>query len=822
MAAAAGSGAAAAVEAELLSLWRDRREPGAISGAGDRLIALANKPGALDTIEFLLPQFAHILIHLSDDIPEAESLETFVLAVSQMSTHIALQFFWAVYTALEENAPKPSDMDALMSQCVKVAVQSSSHDGRGLAREDTVVLKGFLRKRGGGTTTKYSRHKWTQRWVVIKDRMLLYYSSQKAFEANRPRGSMQLAIAELLQPGDGGHEPREARHYFVLRDRQSGMRMEFCAPSEEVALQWMTVVNIAIAMPTPPGLDASQLRLDQLQQQLQPSLSTPRLSAQHSYESGSSFMCCNSGDAVTDSASAADGAAPGSAPPSARLTDGECIRKSFASAVSQSFAAAYSNPATPVPPRAAAAGGPLDSAAEGGKGGVGPLLQEGERQRMVYSFFTAQRDFLRSLTNLAETLRHLAADERQEALQPKLDALPVPQMAYFPLSSSSEPLRTILAFPRHESFVFNTKARCPILTVLEVQQHRYSVADCCTIRDLPDDDSDESSSQPAVPAVDAAAGDAAAGDAAAGAEGGAEGGAPLTLSQKKKELWDAKEARLRATSERAGMPGWCLASLIIKSNDDLRQEVFIMQLIRLFVKIFPPELTWLRPYHIQATGPDTGLIETITSAEDLDRLKKTAGYTSLRALFVQRYGPPDSDGFLAAQSRFIKSLAGYSVVMWLLLLRDRHNGNLMIDSLGHFFHIDFGFCLGHSTGKQIGGVIESAPWKLTAEYVALMGGVGSAGYEAYAQGCVEAMVAAHRHADVILTMVEIAGTGSRYPCFQQTPLRKVLARLRKRLYVGHTEAQVRDEFKRVIETAREHKGTYYYDYFQKLQQGYAV
>ena len=159
MAAAAGSGAAAAVEAELLSLWRDRREPGAISGAGDRLIALANKPGALDTIEFLLPQFAHILIHLSDDIPEAESLETFVLAVSQMSTHIALQFFWAVYTALEENAPKrmghagaptysrcarlllhleqcvvygaggqpkPSDMDALMSQCVKVAVQSSS------------------------------------------------------------------------------------------------------------------------------------------------------------------------------------------------------------------------------------------------------------------------------------------------------------------------------------------------------------------------------------------------------------------------------------------------------------------------------------------------------------------------------------------------------------------------------------------------------------------------------------------------------------------------------------------------------------------------
>ena len=44
---------------------------------------------------------------------------------------------------------------------------------------------------------------------------------------------------------------------------------------------------------------------------------------------------------------------------------------------------------------------------------------------------------------------------------------------------------------------------------------------------------------------------------------------------------------------------------------------------------------------------------------------------------------------------------------------------------GHYFHIDFGFCLGHSTGKQIGGLVECSPFKLTEEYIELLDGRGS-------------------------------------------------------------------------------------------------
>ena len=56
---------------------------------------------------------------------------------------------------------------------------------------------------------------------------------------------------------------------------------------------------------------------------------------------------------------------------------------------------------------------------------------------------------------------------------------------------------------------------------------------------------------------------------------------------------------------------------------------------------------------------------------------------------------------------------------------------------GHYFHIDFGFVLGHSTGKQIGGLVECSNFKLTDEYVELLGGDSSPVYHKFCDGCVQ-------------------------------------------------------------------------------------
>ena len=215
----------------------------------------------------------------------------------------------------------------------------------------------------------------------------------------------------------------------------------------------------------------------------------------------------------------------------------------------------------------------------------------------------------------------------------------------------------------------------------------------------------------------------------------------------------------------------------------------------------------------------TGLIETITASHDLDHIKKREGYTSLRQLFIERYGAPETEGFKTAQNNFAKSMAAYSIVMWILKLRDRHNGNLMLDEAGHFFHIDFGFCLGHSTGKGIGGLVECSAFKLTEEYIELLDGRNSPVFERYCAGCVAAMQASHKHAETIISMVEIVGTRSGFPCFQVYPVSTVIPRLAKRLLTHKPAAAVEDETRKLVHRAAGHWGSRRYDWFQMLQRG---
>lgn len=135
----------------------------------------------------------------------------------------------------------------------------------------------------------------------------------------------------------------------------------------------------------------------------------------------------------------------------------------------------------------------------------------------------------------------------------------------------------------------------------------------------------------------------------------------------------------------------------------------ILQFYKIFSDAKLP--VWLRPYDVVATNASSGIVEAIADTISIDSLKRNdLSYTSLLDFFVRRFGSVHSSSFHRARSNFIKSLAAYSIVCYLLQIKDRHNGNILLHAEGYIAHIDFGFILANNPGNMH---FESAPFKLT-------------------------------------------------------------------------------------------------------------
>ena len=221
------------------------------------------------------------------------------------------------------------------------------------------------------------------------------------------------------------------------------------------------------------------------------------------------------------------------------------------------------------------------------------------------------------------------------------------------------------------------------------------------------------------------------------------------------EAWEAKKERLRESSPYGWMKNWDTVSVIVKTGADLRQEAFACQLIDVCHKIWVDAGVdvWVKRMRILVTGESSGLIETITNGVSLHSLKRSLTLASvesgqnprqriatLRDHFLKAFGHPDSKPYRAGVDAFKRSLAAYSIISYILQLKDRHNGNVLIDSEGHIIHIDFGFMLSNSPGS-VG--FEAAPFKLTHEYVGVLGGLGSPDYDDYKKMCKQAFQGKH-------------------------------------------------------------------------------
>ena len=274
---------------------------------------------------------------------------------------------------------------------------------------------------------------------------------------------------------------------------------------------------------------------------------------------------------------------------------------------------------------------------------------------------------------------------------------------------------------------------------------------------------------------------------------------------------------------RTPWPLWDLRAFIVKSNDDLRQEVCCVQLLRLFQEIFSDyglaHQLWLRPYAIVSTGASTGVVQLLTDALSLDALKKAPGFLSLPSYFLQTYGST-TERLLAAKRNFASSLAAYSLFTYLLAVKDRHNGNMLLDTEGHIMHIDFGFLLGLAPGGAFS--LETAPFKLTEEWVDVLGGLESPLFGEYVKAFTIGFLALRANAENIVETVQVLSICSPFPCFAGKDATAIIDRLRQRF---RTDLSLKDLVQHCLDliiASYGHYGTRQYDSFQWYSNGIAT
>lgn len=285
------------------------------------------------------------------------------------------------------------------------------------------------------------------------------------------------------------------------------------------------------------------------------------------------------------------------------------------------------------------------------------------------------------------------------------------------------------------------------------------------------------------------------------------------------ETWAERCERVRSESPFGCLNGWRLEPVIVKTGDDCRQELLAAQVTATFQAVFQEAglPLWLRPYEVFVTGARTALMEAVPDAPSLHSVRSRSPKRSLLEHFRRKFGPSGTPGFQRAQRNFIESLAAYSLVAYMLQLKDRHNGNILLDEEGHVINIDFSFMLSNSPG---GINFESAPFKLTREFLELMDsdpeGTPSDPFNYFKVLMIQGFLAARKHAERIVLLVEMLQP-SNCPCFRAGP--KSISQLRRRFRLNLTEEQCVEHVLSLISDSLDAWSTRQYDLYQRILTG---
>lgn len=187
-------------------------------------------------------------------------------------------------------------------------------------------------------------------------------------------------------------------------------------------------------------------------------------------------------------------------------------------------------------------------------------------------------------------------------------------------------------------------------------------------------------------------------------------------------------------------------SHLLYKKDSLIQDLLIINIIQLMDSILKRDLLTdfgIKIYRVRPLDRATGLIEMIPNAETLHNIRHEQNMTILNYLIEHNPATPSGE----LRERFIRSVASYCVISYLLGVGDRHLDNIMLTSQGNLFHIDYGFILGYDPRPITPSI------RITQDILDALGGVNSNSYTMFKTYCSSIYTCLRKYTSTFMSML---------------------------------------------------------------------